>query len=447
MSQPVNENTDDLSKASSERRPKNFELRSELTQEIISKKPDFIERGALYVFLLILLILLSITWFVKYPDTIMVRIVLTSDNAPKEIIPHQDGRLLKLFIKNDDRVFKNEILGWIESTADNNSVLQLSTQVDSSVALLDSGRFESISPIFNKTFNSLGEVQQGYATFTTALQLFNDYSHAGFFIRKKSLLKNDIETLNRSNNVILKQKSLAEQDLALAEESYNMDKILFDQKVLSKEDLRSEKSKFLNKQMTITQLDASLLSNETQVESKEKEIEQLDHDIAQQLTIFREALHNLKSLINDWKKRFILQSPIDGRAAFIVQLQENQFVQSGKVLGYINPEDNHFFGETILPQANFGKIETNLPVQLRFDAYPYEEAGYVSGTISYISRVPSDSGFLARIRLDHGLTTNNNKQLAYKTGLKANGVIITKNMRLLERFYYSIIRSTSPGNK
>lgn len=60
-----------------------------------------------------------------------------------------------------------------------------------------------------------------------------------------------------------------------------------------------------------------------------------------------------------------------------------------------------------------------LQVQLRFNAYPYEEFGFISGRLNYISKVPSDSGFLATIRLKRGLTTNYGKSLPYKTGLKA----------------------------
>lgn len=65
---------------------KNFQDRSEVAQEIISRKPDFFEKWALLVFLILLLLLLAGTWFIKYPDIIEGRAVLTGDNAPKEIV-------------------------------------------------------------------------------------------------------------------------------------------------------------------------------------------------------------------------------------------------------------------------------------------------------------------------------------------------------------------------
>jgi HlyD family secretion protein len=128
-------------------------------------------------------------------------------------------------------------------------------------------------------------------------------------------------------------------------------------------------------------------------------------------------------------------------------LQENQFLKQGKLIGFITPDDSHFYAETYLPQNNLGKIDTGMKVQLRLAAYPYQECGFVQGTLNYVSNVPSDSGFLATIRLDNGLITTNNKSIFYRNGLKAQALVITKNMRLLDRLYYNIIKSTSSGDK
>lgn len=83
-------------------------------------------------------------------------------------------------------------------------------------------------------------------------------------------------------------------------------------------------------------------------------------------------------------------------------------------------------------------------VQLRFDAYPYQEMGFVKGKLDYVSPIASDSGFLASVHLLNGLHTNLNRTIHYKTGLKSEALIITKDMRLLERMYYSVRKSISP---
>ncbi len=78
-------------------------------------------------------------------------------------------------------------------------------------------------------------------------------------------------------------------------------------------------------------------------------------------------------------------------------------MQQGKLLGYEVPDNSKYYVETTLPQANFGKVDTGQQVQVRFDAYPYQEFGIINGRLNYIAKVPSDIGFLATVQLNNGL--------------------------------------------
>ena len=62
------------------------------------------------------------------------------------------------------------------------------------------------------------------------------------------------------------------------------------------------------------------------------------------------------------------------------------------------------------------------------------------GKIDFINHMPSENGYLAKVILINGLTTTYRKQIQYRDGLLANAEIVTKDMRLLERFYYNIVR-------
>jgi HlyD family secretion protein len=259
------------------------------------------------------------------------------------------------------------------------------------------------------------------------------------------MLLNDIVTLQQMNAAIEKQKSLTKEDEDSSKRTLEMNKRLFDEKVISAEEYRIEKSKNVNKQMAIPQLNANILSNQNQQRDKLKELEQLQHDVAQQKIIFEQALQTLKSSVDDWMHKYTIQSPIDGTIFFTLPLQQNKFIEAGKLLGYINPPDSKFYVEVYLPQNNFGKVDTGMQVQLRFNAYPYQEVGFVKGRLDYISPIATDSGFLASVHLNNGLTTNLKNNIQYKNGLRAQAIVITKNMRLLQRLYYNIVKATSPG--
>lgn len=421
--------------------------RSELAQEIISNKPDFLEKWSLYIFLGILLLMLALTWVIKYPDVIEVNAVLTSKNAPKELISGQEGRLVKLFVHNNDEINRNGMIGWIESTANHQEVIELSEQIDQSISLFNLNQTDKASKVFTKKFANLGEMQLNYQQFMTAWQQFNDYKSDGYYLKKKNTLISDLHSLNEIQETIQNQKKLSEEDIKLSKESYNMYKKLLERDVLTKEEFRLQSSKYVNKQLAIPQLNNSLLLNETQKRVKLADIQQLDHDIAQEQINFLQTLQSLKSQVDAWLKRYVIRSPVKGKVYFIIPVQENQYIQVNKLIGYINPKESDFYAEANLTQYNFGKIDTGLSVQLRFNAYPYEEVGFVEGKLNYISSVPSDSGFRTTIKLINGLKTNNNNYIPYKNGLKSQAIIITKNMRLLERLYYNIVKSLSVGNK
>ena len=197
--------------------------------------------------------------------------------------------------------------------------------------------------------------------------------------------------------------------------------------------------------MALPQLNSGILSNQNQQRDKLKELEQLEHDVSQQKITFEQALQTLKSSVDNWIRTYTIQASLAGTIFFTLPLQQNKFVEQGKLLGYINPPDSKFYIEFNLPQNNLGKVDTGMQVQLRFDAYPCQEFGFVKGKLDYISKISSDSGFYATVHLNNGLETNFKNDIQYKNGLKAEAIIITKNMRLLQRLYYSVVKATLPG--
>lgn len=420
-------------------------LRSEKAQEIISKRGGFIEQWALLVFGIILSTLVAGTWFVRYPDIIHAQAKLTAENAPKEILPLQAGRLIKLMVNNGSYVHKNQILGYIESTANTENVLRLSAAIDSSSLLLSEGHFDLVQPLLQRSFYDLGELQNDYQTFISAFQQYNDYYTNGFFENKKNMLLKDIAALQAMKGIIHEKKQLTGKDRDSARVSLEMNRILLEQKVISAEEYRNQESKFISKQMALPQYRENLIANETQQRDKRKEIDQIVHDEQQQLTVFRQALQTFKSSVDEWLHRYVLRAPIAGKMVYTLPLQQNKYVEAGKVIAFVNPDDSKYYVEIQISQNNFGKVDTGMQVQLRFDAYPFQETGYLPATIDYLSPMAIDTGFLATARLNHGLMTNLNKQIQYKNGLNAQALIITRDMRLLERIFYNLRKTLSPN--
>lgn len=418
--------------------PVDLSLRSEAMHDLISRKQGFLSRWALLIFLLILILFAATTWFIHYPDVITARATIIAANVPKEILTRQEGRLVKLFVSNGDKVNVGTILGFVESNAGHEQVLQLDQKLNASVKNLRDNNTRNIPGYFTGGFDGLGELQQGYQQFTIALQQFADYIGEGYYVKKKKVLLGDLAFLQKNKEIIQQQKELLEKDLKLAEETYAMNEKLYKEKVLANQEDRNEQSKLLGKQMTIPQVNATLLANETQQRDKQKEVEELNHTISQQIILFRQQVQTLQSQVQEWMKRYILTAPIEGQVSFILPLQEGGYFPANRLLGYVNPAVKGYYAEATLSQNNFGKVEKGQRVQLRFDAYPYNEFGFVNGELNFVNDFATDSGFMAHIRLPKGLQTNQHKELNYRNGLKAEARIITKDMRLLDRLFYDL---------
>ena len=69
--------------------------------------------------------------------------------------------------------------------------------------------------------------------------------------------------------------------------------------------------------------------------------------------------------------------------------------------------------------------------------------GNVWGKIKFVSHIPADSGYLAKISLPKGLLTDYNKQVQYHDGLTAMGEIITADRRLLQQLYHNLYNQVS----
>ena len=413
--------------------------RSEVMQEIVSDTPGFLIQWGNVFFLALLSLLVIGTWFVKFPDVIHAKAKLTSVNAPKQVLSLVSGKLSKLGVSENQMVYKGQVIGYIESIANHEAMLSLILELDSIQTMLNSGQADRIKKYFKNVPSLFGELQTAYQTFSQSFLSVDNYLANGFYLKKRAILLRDKSNLLKLSKNLNVQRELQEQDLALAQMTFNANESLKKDKVISDFDYRIEESKLINKKLSLPQIMSAIISNESQQAEKEKEIIELDNAILQQKLIFQQALNTFKSQVDEWKRKYVLISPISGKIAFASFMQENQQLQANQIICFVNPENSEYFAEIVIPQANFGKVVIGQQVFLRFQSYPFHEYGSVKGKIKFISHIPNENGYLAKVSFTNGLTTTYKKQIQYREGLTASAEVITQDMRLLERFYYSIL--------
>lgn len=412
-------------------------LLSAPVKEIIGANPGFMVQKGTFIIFLIVVILFAGTWFIKYPDIVTSSASLSLVNAPKPLVSKQTGKLAQLKLANGVHVKEGAIIGKLESTADAEDVLMLENQLN---RLLET-ETESTGA-FN--FTKLGELQPDYQQFIQAFIQYKNFGEEGLYARKRIMLKADMDNLKHAEKNLLQQKSLFEQDLSLSQTTFEANQVLLNDKVISPQEYRELKSSYINKKMSLPQMKTALIDNKRQQSDKEKEILELESQMSAQKIIFQEAINNLKSRIGAWKQRYLLIAPVSGQLNFTSFIQEEQQIQENQIIAFITPGNTGCFMQVNIPQNNFGKVSIGQKVLLKFPAYPWQEFGIVEGRIDYIASVAVDAtGYIAKVSLPNGLITNQNKLIAYREGLTANAEIITKDRRLLERFYSSIKENIS----
>ena len=420
-------------------------------EEIIATTPPYIVRWGTVYFFILLLALGLISWFIKYPDMVIASAKLNSVNAPQPVVTRTDGKLVKITVKENQEVVKEQLLGYMESIASPQSINAIARQIDSTNFLISESRSDELlhfvpGDASQPSAGNLGELQASYQTFMQALLVYKDYLYNGFYVHKKKMLQADMVNIQKLHAILTDQKKLIEEDISLSEETFDVNKSLSDQKVISAVDYRNEKSKLISKQLSLPQINASIVSNGREQNEKRKEIMELENQILTQKNTFLQALQTIKSQVKAWQYKYVLKAPVSGTVFFTGFPQENQEMNAGQLLFYVQPANTTYFAEMLVPQYNFGKVKQGQTVLLKFQAYPFEQNGSVIGKIDYIKATPADSGFLAKVIFPNGLFTNYGKQVQYRNGLIAQADIITQDTRLLERFYYSIIKTLKDNN-
>jgi len=416
------------------------QLLSREMREIIQFKPHWIVRRGSVALLYVMLMIIGGCWFIRYPEIVTIGVRLSSVNVPKEVRTRTSGMLVKLMAAQGERVNTNDVIGYMESTADHRAVILLSARLDSmQLALSNALPTEAVFPKAIGTSGDLGELQASYQTFDQALTQFSFYQSNGFYMHKKAMLQRDIANIDSLNRYLQLQKKLQQEDLNLSGQTFAMQEKLYNENVTSSLDYRNEKSKLLAKQLTLPQVSAAIVNNNVMKNEKRKEILELENQIVQQKNVFLQALQTFRSEIGDWKKRYLLMAPARGRVTYIGFLQENQYLNANTPLFFITPDNTSCYAQSYIPQHNLGKVAEGQEVLLKFHSYPHQEYGSVHGRIQYISDIATDSGYLARIVLPNGLSTDHRTAIQFRNGLTAQGEIITQDLRLAERFYNSVV--------
>lgn len=398
----------------------NIELRSEEVQEILTRVPHRMIRWGNVLFLGLILLLLFLSWFVKYPDIIPAEAVITTEIPPQKEYANTTGRLVAILVEDNQIVENGQVLAVLENTANYKDVYALKSVLDSIQINSQSFAF----PLDSLPILFLGDIESQFALFENNYIQYALNRDLQPFANEE--LANDyaMAELRRRLQNLKSQRDINQTELQFAEKNLARQKSLFDKGVISAQEYEAKQVQFAQAERNFQNFETSISQireaiNNAQRTSTGTRINRVKEEMALLKNVIQ-SFNQLKAAVKDWERRFVFKSNINGKVSFLNYWNTNQTVNQGDLVFTIIPTANSsFLAKLKTPGQNSGKIKVGQKVNINLENYPEAEFGVLNGEIRRISVIPDKEGFyIVDAELPPKLVTSYGNQIDFKQEMR-----------------------------
>jgi len=414
-------------------------------QEILEKVPRWIIRHGNTFFLILFLFLLIGIRFIQYPDVITSEIMVLTENPSIEVHSLATGKIINVLKSDGDSVKKDEWVLILQNNADYRSIITLSEILNE----LESKFFwEMIDTIQFKDRFFLGEINSDYVQFTRSIGEYRLFLKLNPQFQQIEINNSRNGNLEEISKTLANQQQILKREQELVKVDLERSQTLFKKGVISKKDLEIKEIEYLTVKNRIEELNATKFNSQLQKENIRKEnsiliIEQSNQYFEMRNNVLNNY-NNLLFLVQKWKQKNVLTSPIDGTLNFYDIRNNYQFLTEDQKVFTVTPNGKYkYYGFAKMPINNSGKVKIGQEVIIKLNNYPYHEFGILKGIIMSITNVPQGGIYLLKINLPNQLKTNSNKELEGKYELVGTAEIITEDISLFDRMFYFVRNSNN----
>ncbi|CAI9679612.1 MULTISPECIES: HlyD family secretion protein [Elizabethkingia] len=410
---------------------------SDFSKEILEKTPSWIITWGNSVFFIFIGILLFLSWLIKYPDIISTEVEVASEQPPVYLVSRASGKINELNIVDGHFVKQGMWIAVIDNAAKTCDIRKIDSIINQNIDL----KLVNIPEMMK-----LGEVQVYYNQLIKAkkqYEYFETYNPQNVGISSN---QDRINKVINTQGEFINQKGIAKKEYELKIKENNRNKVLFDQGVISKNEFERSQIELLqaenrykgfNSNISSLESDKSIIKKENADLGLQKENQKIELT-----TNFDNALQELKSQILLWKNKYLIQAPVSGEINFFDIWKKDQYVKNEQTLFSIIPINKvgKYFARAKMPIDRAGKVKVGQKVHIKLLNYPFEEYGILEGNVNKITMVTNENVYYVTIKLNNGLATSYNKKII-PNNLTGQAEIITDDLRLLQRFVYTLIRN------
>lgn len=263
-------------------------------------------------------------------------------------------------------------------------------------------------------------------------------------VERKTHLSERVGNLEDQIEQLDQQRSLQQERLDLARSRYASLESLREEQLMSESDYQDRYQLFLDEQQSLEQLERSLLTEKSTLQSAKFELASLGTETAEEIDqLEAEKSRVTQQIIQfDGESSFSLKAPIAGTVTSL-QLAPGQRVNPQQPVLAILPEGQQLEADLFIPTRAIGFLSPGLSVDIRYDAFPYQRFGTYSAEVRQVAKTvlsPDDINaplrlqepvYRARANLEH------DEILAYGRNFPLQaGMIFEAHLRLDERPLY-----------
>jgi len=416
---------------------KEIEIRSDEVHEILTQVPNWMIRYGITLIFVIILTGFLLTWFIRYPDTVVGEAELTTLVPPTTLVARSSGYIQNLRFNENEQVREGQVLAELmnpirEATIDSLKHVLLNFN------LLESKQIASVL----SSITNLGQAQVQVNSLYNQLIEYDELVNDPAFTHTIQTLNDQIHYNRRLAALSEEELKVMKIEIGAAGEKFKSDSSLYASGVIAKMTFLANQSEFLNKQQSLINsrkaaVQYGIIASDL-AEQKSQNLK-IRRD-AERLLIsqIQASLKSLNSFVDEWDLTFSLVSPMNGRISYFTNLVNNEFVNADQRLMAIIPEDERYLAIVHIDQQGYGKIMLGQRVMIKVNNYPFQEFGQLYGSVQTIAKVAGERGYVLKVSLTQGLLSTYNKEITYQPNMTGTAEIVTEDLRLIERIFNSI---------
>lgn len=224
------------------------------TNEILERTPSRLLRMGAWAVAILLTLMLSIGFFVRYPDTLEGSAIVTTTPLPIKLKTQQGGRVTQLLVPDNTIAGKDAVIAELENTTGYDDILTLQNTIDSIKRYMETDNAEAMARHISLPMNSLGDAQIYYN------QLLQKTVSAKILLQKEQLYKKRTQNLQQQigklqsiAHIAEQEKKMIEEELKQADERFKANEQLYKDKVISRQEYYDEAARLRQKRLQLEQ--------------------------------------------------------------------------------------------------------------------------------------------------------------------------------------------------